>query len=89
MIIGRDYLLKKPGGPSAPKFFFDTKVIPFAANLAGAIEVSLDRAAARTGVRPAVILAGVVGVGSLLFLGVLRSLNRQPRPGFETFRAKL
>ena len=76
MIIGRDYLLKKPSGPSAPKLFLDTQVVPLAANLAGAVEVALDRAAARTGVRPAVILAGATG---LIGLGLFRLLaHRTP-----------
>ena len=47
MIIGRDYLLKKPAGPSAPKLFLDTQVVPLAANIAGTLEVALDRASVR------------------------------------------
>jgi hypothetical protein len=74
LIIGRDYLLKKPSGPSAPKLFLDTQVVPLAANLAGAVEVALDRAAARTGVRPAVILAGATG---LIGLGLFRLLTHR------------
>ena len=72
MIIGRDYLLKKPSGPSAPKFFLDTQVIPRAVNLAGGLEGVLDRASVRTGVRPAVILAGVAGFVGLSVYGLLR-----------------
>ncbi len=67
-------LLKKPSGPSAPKLFLDTQVVPLAANLAGAVEVALDRAAARTGVRPAVILAGATG---LIGLGLFRLLTHR------------
>lgn len=73
MIIGRDYLLKKPSGPSAPKLFLDTRVVPLAVNLAGGLEVALDRASARTGVRPAVILAGVTGVLSFVLFRLLRN----------------
>lgn len=73
MIIGRDYLLKKPSGPSAPKLFLDTQVVPLAANLAGSLEVALDRAAARTGVRPALIVAGATG---LIGLGLIRLFAR-------------
>ncbi|MCR0984267.1 hypothetical protein [Roseomonas populi] len=76
MIIGRDYLLKKPAGPSAPKLFLDTKVVPFAVNVAGGLEVALDRASVRTGIRPSVILAGVTGVLSFALLRLLRNRNR-------------
>ncbi len=73
MIIGRNYLLKKPPSPSAPKFFLDTQVVPFAVNLAGEVEVMLDRAARRSGVRPAVIVAGVTGLASYGLFHLLRS----------------
>lgn len=73
MIIGRDYLLKKPSRPSAPKLFLDTQVVPRAVNLAGGLEGILDRASVRTGVRPAVILAGVAGLLGLGMYGLLRS----------------
>lgn len=78
MAVGRDYLLKKPSGPSGPKLFLDTQVVPLAANIAGSLEVALDRAAARTGVRPALILAGATG---LIGLGLIRLLTR--RDGVE------
>jgi hypothetical protein len=68
VIIGRDYLLKKPHGPSAPKLFLDTRVIPAAVNIAGGLEVALDRAAVRTGIRPAVILLSVAGMLSFTLL---------------------
>ncbi len=64
-MVGRDYMLKKPSGPSAPKLFFDTQIVPLATNAAGGLEVLLDRAAVRTGVRSSVILAGVAGLTSL------------------------
>ncbi|MEE7450721.1 hypothetical protein MRF4_24570 [Methylobacterium radiotolerans] len=76
MAVGRDYLLKKPSGPSGPKLFLDTQVVPLAANIAGSLEVALDRAAARTGVRPALILAGATG---LIGLGLIRLLTRRDR----------
>ena len=75
MIIGRDYLLRKPPGPSAPKLFLDTQVVPLAVNVAGALEVALDRASARTGVRPAVILAGAVGLLSFALFRLLHNRN--------------
>ena len=78
MIIGRDYMLRKPQGPSAPKVFFDTRVIPLAVNAVGALEVALDRAARRTGVRPAVILAGLIGAGSLLAFVLAQQAGRRP-----------
>ncbi|ACB25718.1 hypothetical protein SR39_18980 [Methylobacterium radiotolerans] len=74
MAVGRDYLLRKPSGPSNPKLFLDTQVVPLAVNIAGSLEVALDRAAARTGVRPALILAGATG---LIGLGLVRLLTRR------------
>ena len=79
MIVSRDYLLKKPSGPSVPKLFFDTRVVPLAANIAGELEVALDRAAVRMGVRPALILAGATGLIGLGVLGLLRA-RRRGRP---------
>jgi len=68
-------LLTKPSGPSAPKLFFDTQVVPLAANIAGGLEVALDRAATRTGVRPAVILAGATG---LIGFGLFQLIRHRP-----------
>ena len=59
MVIGRDYMLRKPDGPSAAKHFLHTRIVPRAVNFAGGLEVALSQAATRTGIRPAVILAGV------------------------------
>ena len=72
MLVDRDYMLKKSSGPSSPKLFLDTKVIPLAVNAAGWIEVALDRASRRSGVRPAVILAGTAGLLSCVLLGLWR-----------------
>ena len=72
MAVGRDYLLEKPRGPSAPKLFLDTKVVPLIVNVASGLEVALDRAAARSGLRPAVIVAGVTGALSLIFFRLVR-----------------
>lgn len=81
MIIGRDYLLEKPPGPSAPKLFLDTQVVPLAVNAAGGLEVALHRVAARTGVRPAVILAGVAGLASLVLFNLFgRRTRARGRP---------
>lgn len=78
MIIGRDYLLEKPPGPSAPKLFLDTQVVPAVTNVAGGLEVALDRAAARTGVRPAVILLGVAGFASLVLFRLFGRRSVRP-----------
>lgn len=72
MIVGRDYLLHKPPGPSAPKLFLDTAIIPLAVNAAGGLETALERASVRLGVRPAVILAGVTGALSFGLFALLR-----------------
>ena len=72
MPIGRDYLLKKPARPSAPKLFLDTQVVPLAANIAGGLEVALDRAASRLGVRPVVVLASATGIASLSVIYLMR-----------------
>ena len=78
-MIGRDYLLKKPAGPSKPKLFFDTKVVPVAVNAAGRLEVALDHASVRTGLRPSVILAGVLTTLLLALLSLLRGRARTTR----------
>jgi hypothetical protein len=62
VLVDRDYLLKKPSGPSAPKLFLDTRIVPAGVNTLGIAEVALARVAARTGVRPALILAGTGGI---------------------------
>jgi hypothetical protein len=66
MTVGRDYLMKQPSRPSAPKVFLDTRVIPSAVNAAGSLEVALDRVAVRTGLRPVVILTGSAVAGLLV-----------------------
>ncbi len=68
MIIGRDYLLKKPSAPSKPKLFLDTQVVPLVVNMAGGLEVALDRASERTGIRPSVILGGIASLLSFVLL---------------------
>ena len=75
MVVGRDYMLKKSTGPSAPKLFLDTKVVPAAVNVLGGVEVALERTSARTGVNPGIILAGVTGVG---LFGLYRLLFQRP-----------
>ena len=65
MVVGREYMLKQPDGPSAPKLFLDTKVVPAVVNVLGSAEVALNRASARTGVGSGVLLAGAAGLGSL------------------------
>jgi hypothetical protein len=83
MIIGRDYLLKKPPGPLAPKLFLDTKIVPLAVNTAGGLEVALDRASVRTGIRPAVILAGITGIVSLALFRLLRNRGTEAERWFR------
>jgi len=71
-----DYMLKKPSGPSAPKLFLDQRVVPFGVNVAGALEAGLYRFADRTGIRPALIVTGLmVGVSALLM-----SMQRSQQP---------
>ena len=65
-MVGKDYMLRKPSGPSAPKLFFDTEVIPMATNAVGRLEILLDRAADRSGIRPSILLAGMAGLTSLI-----------------------
>ena len=72
-MVERDYMLKKPSGPSAPKVFFDTQIVPRAANAAGDLEVLLNRSAVRTGIRPSFILAGLAGLVSLVLFRLWRS----------------
>ena len=72
MVVGRDYMLEKSAWPSAPKLFLDTKVVPAAVNSLGRLEVVLDQASARTGLRTGVLLAGAVG---LALIGMYRLLR--------------
>ncbi len=78
-MVTRDYMLRKGAGPSAAKLFFDTRAVPLAANMAGGLEVALDRAAARSGLRPSLILAGVAGLGALAVLRLVRASRRTRR----------
>ncbi|WP_454280651.1 hypothetical protein [Sphingomonas sp. Marseille-Q8236] len=72
MTVGRDYMLKKTTGPSAPKFFIDTQLVPRLVNAIGRGEVLLDRSAVRLGVRPSVLAAGAACVMAVLLLGIPR-----------------
>lgn len=78
MTVGRDYLMKQPSRPSAPKVFLDTRIIPAAVNVAGSVEVALDRAAMRTGLRPVVILTGVTVAGVLAVVTLWRKRSTAP-----------
>jgi len=87
MTVGRDYMLKKTTGPSAPKFFIDTQIVPRLVNTVGRGEVMLDRSAVRLGVRPSILVAGAAGVLALLLLGTRRgrqSAVEQAQPGRPT-----
>jgi hypothetical protein len=64
MVVTRDYMLKQRSGPSAPKLFLDTKLVPAAVNTLGAAEVALNRASVRTGLSGRVILGSVAALGS-------------------------
>lgn len=65
MVVDRDYMLKQPSGPSAPKLFLDTKLVPAAVNALGGVEVALDRTSARSGIPTAGLLTGIAGLASL------------------------
>ncbi|KQN93576.1 hypothetical protein ASE95_01100 [Sphingomonas sp. Leaf231] len=80
MTVGRDYMLKKDRGPSAPKVFVDTQVVPRLVNAAGGAEVALDRAARWTGMRPSLLLAGAVAGLSLATAGALRARRGPSQP---------
>ena len=75
MVVGRDYMLKKTTGPSMPTLFFHSRIVPGAVNFAGALEVALDRASIRTGVRPSLIC---VGVAALALVTARRALATRP-----------
>lgn len=79
MTVGRDYMLHKGSGPSAPKFFLDTQVVPRLVDAAGGAEVALDRAARATGVRPSLLLAGAAGALSVAAAGALRAVSGRRR----------
>lgn len=87
MTVGRDYMLKKTTGPSAPKFFIDTQLVPRLVNAIGRGEVMLDRSAVRLGVRPSVLVAGAAGVLAMLAFGAGRrrpAAMEQAQPGQPT-----
>jgi hypothetical protein len=77
VLVDREYLLKKPAGPSAPKLFLDTQIVPAAVNAIGSVEVALSRISARTGVRPALLLAGAAGI---MAFGMFRLLTASVAP---------
>ena len=72
MTVDRDYMLRKPPGPSATQLFVDTRIVPPVVNLLWDMEVALNRASVRTGVRPAIIVGGVAGALSLILFRLLR-----------------
>ena len=76
MVVGRNYMLKKPSGPSAPKVYLDTQVVPFAVNAVGGLEVALNRVSARTGIRPVLILAGVATLAIFAAFRVQRNRSK-------------
>ena len=84
MTVGRDYLMKQPAGPSAPKLYLDTRIVPRAVNAVGSLEVALDRAAVRTGLRPAALLTGGAAAALLTVLGLWR--KRRAAPGSRADR---
>lgn len=85
MVVSRDYMLEQPSGPSAPKLFLDTKMVPAAVNILGSAEVALARMSARSGVRVRTILAGVAGLGSAALITLyLRSGGTSDGPGGDT-----
>jgi hypothetical protein len=76
MTVGRDYMLTKPSAPSVPKQFIDTQIVPFGVNIAGDLEVALDRAADRLGVRPSLLVAGAIGLACFGLVGLWRGRER-------------
>ena len=74
MAVGRTYMLRKPGDPSTPRLFLDTRVVPLVVTMAG--EVASERASMRTGVRPVWRLGGLTGI--------LLRLLRIPRAAADT-----
>ena len=67
-MIGRDYMLKKGGGPSSPKLFLDQTIIPMAIDAAGGVEGMLERLAVRVRLMPVAALAAALGTGTLVTL---------------------
>jgi hypothetical protein len=79
--IGRNYLLEKPPGPSAPKRLFDQRVIPLVVNLASRCEFALDDASQRTGVRPSFILFAGTAVLVAVTWSLARGRTSTKKPG--------
>ena len=77
MTVTRDYLLKKPSRPPPIKVLFDTSVVPFAVNVAGGLEVALDRLAVRMGWRPRYVVGGIAALAAFAALRTVRSQGRR------------
>jgi hypothetical protein len=65
-VVDKSYMLEKPPAPGPGKRFLNTVVLPFAIDLAGSGEVALQRLSERSGIRSAVLVAGVAGGAVLL-----------------------
>ena len=77
MTIHRDYMLKKPSGPSMPKRFLDQRLVPLAVSAVGVLEVELYRVSDRTGIRPALLMTGLMAGVSFLLLSRWRGRGRR------------
>ncbi len=75
-MVGKDYLLEKPPGPTAPVRFVHQQVMPVMIDIAGAGEVALQRLSNRLAVKPAAILGGLAGAGAIFILAALRRRQR-------------
>ncbi len=77
MLVERDYMLRKPPGPSRPKLFLDQVVVPGLANAAGTVEAGIEQVVIGTRRHPLLAVSLVAGIG--LALTMARSPRRSSR----------
>jgi hypothetical protein len=70
-MVTKNYMLKKPQGPSAPKLFLDQQVVPALIDAAGAVEGVLETIAVRSRAAPFSALGAALGTGALLSMVLL------------------
>ncbi|WP_157063956.1 hypothetical protein [Methylobacterium tarhaniae] len=77
MLVERDYMLKKPPGPSRPKLVLDQVVVPWLANAAGTVEAGIEQVVIASRRNP-LLAIGLAAAGIGLALTMARSPRRTP-----------
>jgi hypothetical protein len=85
-MINPNYLLHRPGAPSAPKRFLDRQVIPLLIDAAGALETTVERMAIGVRQSPGRSMGIAMGAGMLLSFLLPRRAFLLPRRAFPVPR---